>query len=194
VENQRLKDELSLVRRDLMEVSVQQSDKMKAIGGKFAGKTRGCTASSTFGRSKSFIVSEKSSEFHSFEHSFNKSFTGSSLSSIHSTDGVDSSFSPLASPKRPQSISLDTRKHPSMMMNNNTSAVSKEDSVQLPYLESPQAGNGKRNEQRKVSNQSTKPKTSFVGSGLGLANTETFSPKGSAKQMLRRIMEDFNSN
>ena len=45
---------------------------------------------------------------------------------------------------------------------------------------------------RANSEHSNRPKTKFVGSGLGFRTSQTFSPKGSAKAMLAKIMSDFD--
>ena len=172
VENVHLKAELSRTRRDLMEFSIQQSEKSRAMG--LVSPNRGSTAKR---RSKSYTP-------------LGGSFTNTSLVT-NTTDSFEtqvemenSAFSPLASPQRPQSISLGSRRHFSSL--SATKSLDNEDSslqastAPLPHLDNKRAC------------QSTKPKTSFVGSGLGLVNSASFNPKGSAKQMLRKIMNDFN--
>lgn len=46
---------------------------------------------------------------------------------------------------------------------------------------------------RASSEHSNRPKTKFVGSGLGYKTSQIFSPKGSAKEMLKKIMNEFDA-
>ena len=46
--------------------------------------------------------------------------------------------------------------------------------------------------ERSASEHANRPKTKFVSSGLGFKTSQAFSPKGSAKAMLAKIMNDFD--
>ena len=208
-----------------MEISIQQSDKMKAVGGKHAAKTR---ASTSLGRSRS-----QKSEFGNFDYdqSFNSSifstgtFESEKVCSSRLSTAVEStrssSISPSASPMRPQSIHMNVTQlsqqsfsptgsatFSSFLDENNNynlrnnvgaavtlpevclspAAAKTPTSLSEVALERKIAG---RKLERSASEHSNRPKTKFVGSGLGLKASQTFSPKGSAKAMLAKIMKDF---
>ena len=209
-----------------MEISIQQSDKMKAVGGKHAAKTR---ATTSLGRSPSM-----KSDFGSID--FGQSF-GSSIFSTGSfeTDETTSpgristalgsvpstSVSPLASPMRPQSIHINSKSQQSQAFSPTGSATfssfldgennynlhnNKGATVTLPEV--PTSPNAKipsslvevalhkksssRKLERSASEHANRPKTKFVSSGLGFKTSQAFSPKGSAKAMLAKIMNDFD--
>lgn len=178
VENLHLKAELSRTRRDLMEFSIQQSEKSRAMGGNLLSPNRGSTAKK---HSKSYTRDSFTPLGGSLA---NTSLVTSTMDSSETQVEVENSaFSPLASPKRPQSISLGSHRRFSLLATN--SLDNEDSSLQVSTAPLPHLDN-------KRTCQSTKPKTSFVGSGLGLVSSASFNPKGSAKQMLRKIMNDFN--
>jgi hypothetical protein len=233
-ENIELKEELSRVRKLLVEVSIRQSDKSAAFR---PGSRASTSHSSNLQRSLGVSAGSRSIDTKDFNLSFksdlmygnnfnNNSPSARSLASRPSTtlsksfsslnfdDSLkdlsmrEKSISPIASPYRPQkgldvipfenfsnnlvsssSVSdFNVSIHSDLTSNNVNSSLAVD--TLLPHIEN---SNLKNSRKKVVSDQSVKPKTVYIGSGLGLKQEATFSPKGSAKMMLKKIMEDFNA-
>jgi regulator of replication initiation timing len=182
LENSHLKAELSRIRKDLVEVSVKQSDKARAfLGSKSRAGTRGVTSS--------FAGIPTLSNIQFSDESFAVSTMSTGPFNSRPSTSLSSSLSvvtALTSPHRPQRISADSSLSP---VPHSFESIDHSDS--FPLVESPLSS--PVNKVHKV-NQSNKPKTVYVSSGLGFRQEPSFSPKGSAKMMLKKIMNDFNNS
>lgn len=190
VENTHLKAELSRIRKDFLGLSVKQSDKSRAfLGTQSRVGTRGSVTRATSSTGMLTL-----SDLHFTDSQADSSLSVGSLgarprSTMRSRLSV---VTPITSPYRPQSISPASspvqRSTPSIAAD--TFAFEPLESFDsFPNIEPPFSPVSKQN---KIS-QADKPKTLYVGSGLGLKQEPMTSPKGSAKMMLRKIMDDFNA-
>ena len=246
-ENESLHKELSRLRRDVVELSVKQSDKSRAFGlrpGSRAAASSSSRSSLLKTTSASIGISSGLSALHFTDDSFDETSdfvesrpSTASFSSLPYEYEKEVSVSPLSSAQRPhvpvlrraQSTSsmTPTALSPSLSKERGGGAVAGAVSATrsafdssnastdfLPPLEASAitssaaaaapddkqraqtaiASRHTSNKQKKATDQSIKSKTTYVGSGLGFKQEITFSPKGSAKMMLKKIMDDFNSD
>jgi hypothetical protein len=222
------------LRKDLMEVSLTQSERALAVGNTFChtntkstranysrkgGSRMGTdviegpfpsrnkhTGSGTIPKIAASILAGDDDETMSFRT--NSQFVGSE----------DYFTSPIAVPYRPHTnvksrstSNIDMQKS-SLLNSGELVSESNNAESYLPQLDVAQqsrkqlrtssssrtlSANDEIGQNSQHSNKlSSRPRTRYIGSGLGLKQDEesAFSPTGSAKQVLKKIMDDFNRN
>lgn len=225
-ETKELRAEVYRLQKELLEMSVRQSEKSRSMRprsqavARVGDNKRVSSAMTTTGQgalsamhfTESFVessISGTARSFDSFANSMNDASVKGTFSCNSGFDSQPPVVSPIASPHRPHATVLRRSKSMGDTMgslteirdNGMVSSATVSDSLPPVYeIESTlsavarRAGTAPSRDFKKRSEDlSVKNKTMYVGMGLGLKQEPTFSPKGSAKMMLKKIMDDFNN-
>lgn len=117
-------------------------------------------------------------------------------SSSSSRREVMFSASPSASPFKPYASLVNVNANTSTVTGNRDRSVDNSTDTYMNVNTSNSTVSTALSSSNNSNKLSHRSRTQFLGAGLGLRNDETHfsSPSGSAKQVLKKIMEDFNNN
>jgi len=220
-EAEHLRAEVYRLQKGLLEVSVRQSDKSRALRpqsrslhtadlGKRASSAMGAT-SQLQGSLSALHFTESVTECSVTANSLSPKIMNTSSFGSRPTSSA-SVISPMSSPHRAHvairrvhsmgSFSADCSGDVLSASSNDMQMHSLPPLSDIvapsPSSSSMRAGTAPSNQvsssSKRTTDLSVKNKTMYVGVGLGLKQEPTFSPKGSAKMMLRKIMDDFNNS